>query len=391
MNAIFQLLNPNNTVSVNRPLAHAIGLNEAVVYGTLVAKYYWYSEREMLDDGWFYSTAPDLQESTALSEKQQKRCVDNLVKAGLIRCELRGMPAKRSFYIVEDIDLLQSLLSDGETAMHKIKPAAAESYEKKRKSPAEPNENTRRMSDFLSAAFGGTAPSPVQSGNEPEDEIPHNSAVSPCSDKKAEQEPPKEETLLRQKGGASSDLSSEHYSNKTKSNKPNIINPSIPRAHEDKPALPVPADDMIDEIDMLEDERAYYTSIVRENTECDILIEQSRSSGRKDEAEKIEELVSVMVDVICSKKPTIRVNGEEFPHEVVKSVFLKLTESHIEYVLTALKKNTSKVHNIRSYLITALYNAPSTISSFYSAEVNHDLYGESEFSFSDLKKFQEVK
>ena len=76
MNAIFQLLNPNNTVSVNRPLAHAIGLNEAVVYGALVAKYYWYSDRGMLDDGWFYSTAPDLQESTALTEKQQKRCVD---------------------------------------------------------------------------------------------------------------------------------------------------------------------------------------------------------------------------------------------------------------------------------------------------------------------------
>lgn len=78
MNAIFQLLNPNNTVSVNRPLAHAIGLNEAVVYGALVAKYYWYSDRGMLDDGWFYSTAPDLQESTALTEKQQKRCVDAL-------------------------------------------------------------------------------------------------------------------------------------------------------------------------------------------------------------------------------------------------------------------------------------------------------------------------
>lgn len=375
MNAIFQLLNPNNTVSVNRPLAHAIGLNEAVVYGALVAKYYWYSEREMLDDGWFYSTAPDLQESTALSEKQQKRCVDNLVKAGLIRCELRGMPAKRSFYIVEDIDLLQSLLSDGETAMRKIKPAAAESYEKKRKSPTEPNGNTRRMTDFLSAAFGGTAPSPVESGNEPEDEIPHNSAISPCSDKRAEQEPPKEETLLRQKGGASSDLSSEHYSNKTKSNKPNIINPSITHTREDKPAVPIPADDMIDEIDKLKEERACYAQIVRENTECDILIEQSQSSTQADE---IEELVSVMVDVICSKKPTIRVNGEEIPHEVVKSVFLKLNESHIEYVLSALKKNTSKVRNIRSYLITALYNAPSTISSFYSAEVNHDLYGESE-------------
>ncbi|MGN0682531.1 MAG: hypothetical protein ACI4JY_02550 [Oscillospiraceae bacterium] len=197
MNAIFQLLNPNNTVSVNRPLAHAIGLNEAVAYGALVAKYYWYSERGMLDNGWFYSTVPDLQESTALTERQQKRCIDALVKAGLLRSELRGMPAKRSFYIVEDIQLIQTLLTAGEAAMNQIKPSAAESYEKKRKSSEseaqnEPNENTRRMTDFLSAAFGGTMPTP---------EIPHNEANFPCSDKMSEQAPPKQRntTLIKLK------------------------------------------------------------------------------------------------------------------------------------------------------------------------------------------------
>ena len=390
MNAVFQLLNPNNTVTVNRPLAHAIGLNEAVTYGALIAKYYWYSERGMLDDGWFYSTAPDLQESTALSEKQQKRCIDALVKVGLLRCELRGMPAKRSFYIVEDIDLIQSLLNAGEEAMRRIKPAAAESYEKKRKSAVEPNENTQRMTDFLSAAFGGTMPVPVQTCNETEAEIPHNEAVSPCSDKRAaagrckaealspawtpgsyasaEQAPPKGNSLLRQKGGASSALSAEQHSNKTKINNLDIINPSITRTREDNPAAHVPADDMIDEIDKLKEERACYAQIVRENTACDILIEQS-----PDEADEIEELVSVMVDVICSTKPTIRVNGADVPHEVVKSVFLKLNENHIEYVLTALKKNTSDVRNIRSYLITTLYNAPATMSSFWNAAVNHDM------------------
>lgn len=368
MNAVFQLLNPNNTVTVNRPLAHAIGLNEAVTYGALIAKYYWYSERGMLDDGWFYSTAPDLQESTALSEKQQKRCIDALVKVGLLRCELRGMPAKRSFYIVEDIDLIQSLLNAGEEAMRRIKPAAAESYEKKRKSAVEPNENTQRMTDFLSAAFGGTMPVPVQTCNETEAEIPHNEAVSPCSDKRAEQAPPKGNSLLRQKGGASSALSAEQHSNKTKINNLNIINPSITRTREDNPPAHVPADDMIDEIDKLKEERACYAQIVRENTACDILIEQSPA-----EADEIEELVSVMVDVICSTKPTIRVNGADVPHEVVKSVFLKLNENHIEYVLTALKKNTSDVRNIRSYLITALYNAPATMSSFWNAAVNHDM------------------
>lgn len=82
-----------------------------------------------------------------------------------------------------------------------------------------------------------------------------------------------------------------------------------------------------------------------------------------------------MVDVVCSTKPTIRVNGEDIPHKIVKSTFLKLNSSHIEYILTAMSKNTSDVRNIRSYLITALYNAPATMNSFWSAMVNHDMVG----------------
>lgn len=358
MNAIFQLLNPSNTVSVNRPLAHALGLNEAVVYGALISKFYYYSEREMLDDGWFYSTAPDLQESTALSEKQQKRCVDNLVKVGLIRCELRGMPAKRSFYIIDDITIIQALIAEGETAMRKIKPAAAESYEKKRKSEnTEPNESTKRMNDFLAAAFG-TSLSEEENSNS---EMSHNSAVYPCSDKKAEQAPTDEPTLLRQKVGASSDRMEEQLFIKTKENKPkekNPINQSITET------------DGIDRIDFTrQNVREKYEQIVRENISYDYFSEKCP------DIREIDELVALMVEVICSNKPTVRVNGEEIPQEVVKSQFLKLNESHIEYVLAALKKNKSDVRNIRSYLITTLYNAPATISSFWNAEVNHDMYG----------------
>ena len=376
MNAVFQLLNPANTVTVNRPLAHAIGLNEAVVYGAIVAKYYWYSERGMLDDGWFYSTAPDLAESTALSEKQQKRCVDALVKAGLIRCELRGMPAKRSFFIVEDVELLQRLIAQGEAAMRAIKPAAAEGYEKKRK-PAEPNAATQQMNAFLSAAFGGSAPvsaeepapeAPAEvpvSAEAPVSDIPHNSADSSCSALLSEQGQTKGESLLRQKVGASSDVWEELYSNKTKVNKPNIINLSIPRTRGEN--------DVIDGTDVQRrtQEREEYAELIRENTESELLAERSPA-----DAAAINELVSVMVEVVCSTKPTVRVNGEELPHEVVKSAFLRLDSSHIEYVVEALKNTAADVRNIRSYMITALYNAPATIGSYWQARANHDLRGE---------------
>ena len=178
--------------------------------------------------------------------------------------------------------------------------------------------------------------------------------------------------MLRQKVGASSAETSELYSNKTKDNNPDIINPSITRTREEPEESCVPAADMIDGMDFeqLKEERACYAQIVRDNTDYDILVEQF-----PEQADEINELISIMVDVICSQKKTIRANGEEKPHDVVKSRLLKLNSSHIEYVLAALKKNTSDVRNIRSYLITALYNAPVTMSSFYRAEVNHDMFG----------------
>ena len=80
-----------------------------------------------------------------------------------------------------------------------------------------------------------------------------------------------------------------------------------------------------------------------------------------------------MLDVICSRKKTIRVNGDEMPIDVVKSTFWKLDRDHIDYVMDSLSKNTSNVRNIRAYLTTTLFNAPNTIDSYYQAMVNHDM------------------
>ena len=71
----------------------------------------------------------------------------------------------------------------------------------------------------------------------------------------------------------------------------------------------------------------------------------------------------------------IRVAGVDKPVSIVKNRFMKISYSHIEYVLLCMKKNTTKIKNIKTYLITALYNAPATMNSLYQAEVNHDLFG----------------
>ena len=175
MNAIFQMLNPSNTLTVNRLLAHAIGLSEAVVYASLISKCSYYERNGMLDDsGWFYSTVPDLEASTALSEYQQKRCIKNLVDAGLIESKNRGLPAKRCFRIIEDIELISNLISKGEKKQLSIKPAAVQSYEKKRKNRIDAQqpcstETTEQEENTADIDFGACS---EENAEQPDEELP---------------------------------------------------------------------------------------------------------------------------------------------------------------------------------------------------------------------------
>ena len=119
------------------------------------------------------------------------------------------------------------------------------------------------------------------------------------------------------------------------------------------------------------DERERYEEIIRENLEVDILSQDSRY-----DIDRVNEIIEVMLDAICSTSPTLRVNNTDMPKEVVKSRLLKLNSSHIDYVFDAMRKSPSDIRNIRAYMLTALYNAPATIDNYYSALVNHDLYGD---------------
>lgn len=93
---------------------------------------------------------------------------------------------------------------------------------------------------------------------------------------------------------------------------------------------------------------------------------------------RVTEIGELIVDTVCSSKKTFRIAGENKPAAVVKSRLMKLGQFHVEYVLDCLGKNTTKVRNIKGYLLTTLYNASLTMDSYYQSEVNHDLYGFSE-------------
>ena len=118
------------------------------------------------------------------------------------------------------------------------------------------------------------------------------------------------------------------------------------------------------------DEREQYRELIRDNLEIDI-----RSQDRHYDLDRVNEIVEIMLDAICSTSPIIRINGEDMPQPVVKSRFLKLDSGHIDYVLQAMNDCPSDIRNIRAYLLTALYNASLTIDNYYSARVNYDFHG----------------
>ena len=110
-----------------------------------------------------------------------------------------------------------------------------------------------------------------------------------------------------------------------------------------------------------------YRELVKENIEFDYLIQRYEM-----DTDTIRGIVDIMVEAICSSAPVIRIGGQEVPQGVVKSRLLKLRSDHIEYVMTCLSENTTKIRNIKSYLLTTLYNAPSTIDAFYQNWVQSD-------------------
>ena len=112
-----------------------------------------------------------------------------------------------------------------------------------------------------------------------------------------------------------------------------------------------------------------YRQIIMDNIEYEHLCQHVKSIDR----ETLDEIVDLLVETVCSARKTIRIAGDDYPAELVKSKFMKLDSSHIEFVFDCLSKNTSEIRNIKKYLLAMLFNAPSTINGYYTALVAHDM------------------
>ena len=123
-------------------------------------------------------------------------------------------------------------------------------------------------------------------------------------------------------------------------------------------------------IDLMDDVNAYI-ELIKENIEYEHHMKYDDWQNRV----LYEELFEVICEVVCVKRTTIRIAGEDYPYELVKSKFLKLNSGHLKYVIGCMHDTNTKISNIKAYMVTALYNAPSTMNHYYQQEVQHDMYG----------------
>ena len=128
-----------------------------------------------------------------------------------------------------------------------------------------------------------------------------------------------------------------------------------------------PLDEMEDGLD----EYSAYISQIKKNIEYDLFMQNTNWNDR----DLYEELFQIICDVVCVKRKSVRIGGEDYPYEVVKSKFLKLNSSHLTYVIDCIKHTTTKIGNIKAYMLTALYNAANTMNHYYQQLVQHDMYG----------------
>jgi len=111
-----------------------------------------------------------------------------------------------------------------------------------------------------------------------------------------------------------------------------------------------------------------YEEIIKENIEYDYLLQDFRF-----EKDRVDEIVDLILETVCSARKTLRIAGDDYPVELVKAKFMKLDSEHIRFVLDCMRENTTKIRNIKQYLRAALFNAPSTIGNYYTSLVSHDM------------------
>jgi len=190
--------------------------------------------------------------------------------------------------------------------------------------------------------------------------------TTPALEVPAEEEPVQEEPVL-----GDPELENPTLENPALEN-PTLLNTNRPNTHKPKTqiqntqeAIPYPSNPYPI------NNSAYWREVVRENISYDVLVQDDRYGK-----ERLDEIVELITETLCSARSVISVAGDDYPAELVKEKLLKINSLHIEYVFECLANNTTHVRNIKKYLLAVLFNAPGTISHYYDRRINYELYGQ---------------
>ena len=197
---------------------------------------------------------------------------------------------------------------------------------------------------------------------------------NPTSDKPVLENPTTDNPTSENPMQLNKDIQTTNLSKKEEINKDGLNTDSIPILSPDP--SPLCEQESLPEKKGTDEKDTYkiYEEIIKENIEYEHLINAKRL-----DRDRIDEILDLILETVCSKRKKILIAGDEYPAELVKAKFMKLDSSHIEFVLDCMQENTTKVRNIKQYLKAVLFNAPSTIGNYYTALVNHDMYGRNDF------------
>ncbi|ERI04379.1 DUF6017 domain-containing protein [Atopobium sp. oral taxon 810] len=204
---------------------------------------------------------------------------------------------------------------------------------------------------------------------QPQSPVPKN----PTSDKPVLENPTTDNPTSENPMQLNKDIQKTDLSKKEEINKDGLSTDSIPILSPNPSPLREPP---LSEKNGKEEKDAYkiYEELIKDNIEYEHLINTKRL-----DRDRIDEILDLILETVCSKRKRILIAGDEYPAELVKAKFMKLNSEHIEFVLNCMQENTTKVRNIKQYLKAALFNAPSTIENYYTSLVNHDMYGRNDF------------
>ena len=207
-----------------------------------------------------------------------------------------------------------------------------------------------------------------QPHTEPTPDLP--TLENPTLDNPTQEKPMLEKPTLENPMQLNKDIQKTDLSKKEKSNTDLSSNHSIPILSPNPSPLREETAEPERKGTEAADAYSVYEEIIKDNIEYEHFIKHTGI-----DRERLDEIVSLILETVCTKRKTIRIAGDDYPAELVKAKFMKLNSSHIEFVFDCMKEKTTKIRNIKQYLKAVLFNAPNTIDSYYTALVNHDMYG----------------